>query len=60
METRLKAGVQLYSTVDATLLFSPAISLLLLNPILDGGEGGKFAPPAVFFNIAQKPLGLGS
>ena len=29
-----------------------------LNPILDGG--GKFAPPAGFFNIAQKPLGLGS
>ena len=28
------------------------------NPILDGG--GKFAPPAGFFNIAQKPLGLGS
>ena len=22
--------------------------------------GGKFAPPAGFFNIAQKPLGLGS
>ena len=32
----------------------------LVNPILDGG-GGKFAPPpAGFFNIAQKPLGLGS
>ena len=29
------------------------------NPILDGG-GGKFAPPAGFFNIAQTPLGLGS
>ena len=29
------------------------------NPILDGG-GGKFAPPASLFNIAQKPLGLGS
>ena len=28
------------------------------NPILDGG--GKFAPPAGFLNIAQKPLGLGS
>ena len=22
--------------------------------------GGKFAPPAGFFNIAQKPLGLGN
>ena len=31
----------------------------LLNSILDGG-GGKFAPPAGFLNIAQKPLGLGS
>ena len=30
------------------------------NPILDGGGGGKFAPPAGFLNIAQKPLGLGS
>ena len=30
-----------------------------INPILDGG-GGKFAPPAGFLNIAQKPLGLGS
>ena len=29
-----------------------------LNPILDGG--GQICPPAGFFNIAQKPLGLGS
>ena len=29
-----------------------------LNPILEGG-GANF-PQAVFFNIAQKPLGLGS
>ena len=28
-----------------------------VNPILDGGQ---ICPPAVFFNIAQKPLGLGS
>ena len=33
----------------------------VFNPILDGGGGGKFAPPpAIFFNIAQKPLGLES
>ena len=25
-----------------------------------GGGGGKFAPPAGFLNIAQKPLSLGS
>ena len=25
-----------------------------------GGGGSKFAPPADFLNIAQKPLGLGS
>ena len=25
-----------------------------------GRGGGKFAPPAGFLNIAQKPLGLGS
>ena len=35
--------------------------LSLINPILDGGGGGgKFALPAGFLNIAQKPLGLGS
>ena len=31
-----------------------------INPILDGGGGGNLPPPAGFFNIAQKPLGLGS
>ena len=37
-----------------------SINIRDLNPILGGG-GGKFAPPpASFFNIAQKPLGLGS
>ena len=30
-----------------------------INPILDGG-GQICPPPAGFFNIAQKPLGLGS
>ena len=31
------------------------------NPILDGGGGGNLPPPsAVFFNTAQKPLGVGS
>ena len=30
------------------------------NPILDGGGGGQICPPAGFFNIAQKPSGLGS
>ena len=32
---------------------------LFINPILDGG-GGQICPPSGFFNIAQKPLGLGS
>ena len=40
-------------------LFGVNKTAVFLNPILDGG--GKFAPPpAGFFNIAQKPLGLGS
>ena len=31
------------------------------SPIVDGGEGGICPPPlAVFLNIAQKQLGLGS
>ena len=44
-------------------LFSKWIALWLalhFNPILDGGEGANLPHPAVFLNIAQKPLGLGS
>ena len=32
----------------------------MVNPILDGGGQICPPPPAVFLNIAQKPLGLGS
>ena len=37
-------------------LFIPTV----FNPILDGGGGANLPPPAGFFNIAQKPLDLGS
>ena len=37
-----------------------SIGCQLFNPILDGEGGNLPPPPAGFFNIAQKPLGLGS
>ena len=36
----------------------PSFGMMRLTLFWTGG--GKFAPPAGFFNIAQKPLGLGS
>ena len=42
-----------------TITEQSMLGICEFKPILDGG-GGKFAPPAGFLNIAQKPLGLGS
>ena len=41
------------------ILESFSLNTVLLTLFWTGG-GGKFAPPAGFLNIAQKPLSLGS
>ena len=58
----LSPGNSLHTKINAILSreFFLEKSFDPFNPILDGEGGGKFAPPAGFFNFAQKPLGLGS